>query len=336
VTQRLINGALRRLVLHRSLGRTSFLWLYRASMCGPLRAWHGWLFAWENPRASLTRLQEFVMLRTKVLQGTALALLTVGAFSTQASAVTLTPTSFSWSPSAVGLTGGDILNANNYNVADFARISINNATGAFTESGALQVKNGFFNGSAPVATPGLGTTYDLYYVFDAAGTQSGVPAEGSGTSTNGSFTSLTYTLFGSHVGSPPISFSPTGVTDPNSPIALATGSLVPGTGTATLTAPGGGGFSPKADLIVSLTPTAAGSAFFLSPSPTSLMFEIGDFSATTSVTTLSSADGSTTIDINGGGGNFTMALGPNVPEPASLALLGAGLVGLGFMRRRKS
>src|SRR4051794_22605517 len=90
-----------------------------------------------------------------------LAVLTSGAIkSAQAGVVT-----FSWSPAAVGLTsdgtGGagftNITNANNYNVADFVSNTITSSTGAFSESGYLNILN-FLNGGSTVSSFGLGSS----------------------------------------------------------------------------------------------------------------------------------------------------------------------------------
>src|SRR3954453_14995936 len=74
------------------------------------------------------------------------------------------PTPFTWRPSAVGLIGADIVGADNYNVANFASISIDPITGSFTEIGVLKVL-GFLDGGTQVASPGLGSTYSLYATF---------------------------------------------------------------------------------------------------------------------------------------------------------------------------
>src|SRR4051812_18598819 len=110
-------------------------------------------------------------MRKSALLGAAavVALLAVGGPGTANAALA----SFTWSPSGAStpLNGGNIVNANNYNVADFASISLDPVTGNFTETGALNILN-FLNGGSIVTSTGLGTAggYSLYLVFTATGT----------------------------------------------------------------------------------------------------------------------------------------------------------------------
>jgi hypothetical protein len=260
------------------------------------------------------------------------------------------PVNFTWSPAnaSTPLAGGNIVNANNFNVADFASVSVNTTTGTFTEVGALNITQ-FLNGGTTIASSGLNSppnsTYSLYLTFSAAGTISGIPSAPGGT-TGGTFTSLNYQLVGSTSGSPTFTVGNGSVTIGNAGTTetLAFGSLIPGTGFVTLINTGGPGvLSPVANADLSVTEcTAPGqggvctsneSGFFVSPLQ-GLSLAIGNFSATSSVTTLVSGSPTSFVNIVGGGGNVTF----DTPEPATLAMFGAGLLalGAGLRRRRRS
>lgn len=260
------------------------------------------------------------------------------------------PVNFTWSPAAVGLTTTpgttNIVNATNYNVADFASVTVNTGTGGFTETGALNILN-FLNGGSTVSSIGLGGAvgaipgYSLYITFTGAGATSGIPSV-SGTSTNGIFTALDYKLIGTPNGSPPLSFAVSNgavtITDPGTAIVLGHGSLIPGHGFETLTKTNNG-FSPTANLDLSFVQCGAAvdalctsgneSAFFVSPA-LGLHLQTGNFSATDTVTTVVPGN-PTYINIDGGGGNLTFT----TPEPASIAIIGVGLVGLAGLARRR-
>ena len=261
-------------------------------------------------------------LKHTALASTAVALaLAVGGAAAHAA-----PTDVTFDP-GVFAPGTASFTADKLNLLNFARVDVGTTSGGltrFNEFGYLQVNNASLD-NATFNPEGNRTDYSLYVAFAGTGVQSAPNFTGG---SQGRFDTLTYTLIGA---TGPVSF---GIGEDNSPYAtttgtsttLATGSLISGTTTFS-TAPLGAGANIDATFIEALA------GFITSPTSATLTIA-GAFNNNSNI--VSVLNGGTAFTLNGGGGDLTFGTETTpIPEPATVALLGAGLIGLGVIGRRR-
>jgi hypothetical protein len=245
---------------------------------------------------------------------------------------------FSWDPNAVGAGNGTAsaltFSGDNIHYTDYANATIFSGTN-FTETGVLQVDTISLAGVTTSITGALGGGYGLYFQFTVTGTGS-FNASGN---YQGSISNVSYSmLLDPHTGD---TITNSGSNGPHTLTDGGTADIVLATGSLT------NGPNPNIVSVVDNVPTAsanttfnaANSPFFVNPTgPQYLLMDIilsETFTNTTTVETTgpcSVGSPNVCIDIHGGNGNATFS----VPEPTTLSIFGAALLGLGFAKRRKN
>lgn len=257
-----------------------------------------------------------------LLQRTAVAL-AMAAVCASASALPV----FTFAPGAALDLEVPSVTADNILISDFSSVTFG-APGTFSDTGFLSVSAFQLGGTTMVPT-GLNSTYGMYFQFTGSGTTTlGDPTSAI---TTGTFTSLTYTLYG-YNGTASFGFD--GANNPtetaSGEVVLATGSLINGT---VATVPDGGPgpeFTPSASAALTFAVAAGQAGFFAAPDP----FYNLSFAAFTNTTTQVEAfDGGFRIRQGGGAINFGST--PVIPEPETYAMMLAGLAAIGFVARRR-
>lgn len=244
------------------------------------------------------------------------------------------PVPFTWDPSASGLVGGLALStqgafsADRGTLGDWATITIDPTNlNDVVEQAVLPIQM-FTLGGNPVTLSG--TPFQLYFQVTAHSTLSGVPTPSN--TVTGAFTSINYTLFGVRG---TCTYGATtggaGAACSGTTYDLASGVLAAPPGPENNVAVNQG--TPGSNALVTASPDADAGGFFVSPNLLVSLFEAA-FTNTGGVAQFFTVGTNTVIVINGGGGNTDMLAAP-VPEPLTLSVFGAGLVGAAAIGRRR-
>jgi hypothetical protein len=212
-------------------------------------------------------------------------------------------------------------------ISDYATVRFG-AGNTFTETGFLSI-SGAQLGGITLLPGGLNSSYGMYISFSGNGSTG--PGNPSLVGTSGTFSSLSYTLYG-YNGAATFGFDAS-----NNPTETATGEKILATGSllsgSVATSPASAGnFTPSAAADLTFLIAAGANAFFAAPSPFPNL-ALSSFTNTSSQVTR--FDGG--FSIGQGGGSFNFAPAAAVPLPGTSALTFAGLCAVGFtMRRRKA